>query len=75
MEELVSPSSMRAAFDSPEGAERWRARFDEFRLEHFEAIEEAMADRPDLFALHWSELEEFEENIEEEVNSKKKIKK
>ena len=72
MEVLVSPSSMRAAFDSPEGADLWRARFDEFRLEHFEEIEEAMADRPDLFALHWPDLEEFEENIEEEVNSKKK---
>lgn len=72
MEDLVNPSRMREAFDSPEGAERWRASFEEFRLGHLQEFEEAMAARPDLFALRWSESEEFEENIIEEVNSKKK---
>ncbi len=72
MDALVSPSQMRGAFDSPEGAESWRASFEEFRLEHLEEIEEAMADRPDLFGLKWPDGEEIEEEPDEEVNSKKK---
>jgi hypothetical protein len=72
LEDLVTPKRMREAFDSPDGAERWRASFEEFRLEHFEEFEEAMAARPDLFGLRWREDEEFEEIVIEEVNSKKK---
>ena len=72
MDALVSPSQMRDAFDSPDGAESWRASFEEFRLEHLEEIEEAMADRPDLFGLKWPDGEEIEEEPDEEVNSKKK---
>jgi hypothetical protein len=72
MDALVSPSQMRDAFDSPEGAESWRASFEEFRLAHLDEIEEAMADRPDLFGLKWSDDEEIEEDPDEEVNSKKK---
>jgi hypothetical protein len=69
---LMTPSRMREAFDTSEGAERWRESFEEFRLEHFQEFEEAMAARPDLFGLRWSEGQEFEETIEKEVNSKKK---
>jgi hypothetical protein len=70
--DLISPSRMRVAFDSPEGAERWRESFEEFRLEHSQEFEEAMAARPDLFGLRWREDGEFEENIQKEVKSKKK---
>jgi hypothetical protein len=72
MEDLVSPSRMREAFDSPEGAEAWRASFEEFRQEHLQEFETAMADRPDLFGIRWREREVLEEIDEEEVNSKKK---
>jgi hypothetical protein len=63
---------MREAFDSPEGAERWRESFEEFRLEHFQEFEVAMAARPDLFGLRWPDDEEFEEITVKEVKSKKK---
>jgi hypothetical protein len=72
MEDLVSPARMRDAFDSPHGAERWRASFEEFRLDHLREFEEAMAARPDLFALEWPDDREFTEIPIEEVNSKKK---
>lgn len=72
MEDVVNPTRMRDAFDSPEGAQLWRTSFEEFRLEHLTEIEEAMADRPDLFEFEWPEEEEPEENKEKEVNSKKK---
>ena len=72
MEDVVNPSRLRDAFDSPEGAAIWRASFEEFRLEHLSEIEEAMADRPDLFEIRWPEEEEPKENIEKDVNSKKK---
>jgi hypothetical protein len=70
--DLISPSRMREAFDTPEGAERWRESFEEFRLMHFQEFEEAMAARPDLFGLRWPPDEEFEENKVKEVKSKKK---
>ena len=47
---LLAPASIRDAFASPEGAERWHARFDEYCMSHVLEIEEAMALRPDLFA-------------------------
>jgi hypothetical protein len=72
MQDVVNPSRLRDAFDSPEGAAIWRASFEEFRLEHLSEIEEAMADRPDLFEIRWTEEEEPGENIEKDVNSKKK---
>jgi hypothetical protein len=72
LEHLISRSRMREAFDSPEGAERWRESFEEFRVEHFKEFEVAMAARPDLFGLRWPEDEEFEENNVKEVKSKKK---
>jgi hypothetical protein len=40
---------MRNAFESSEGAERWRVSFEEFLLANSEEIEDAMASRPDLF--------------------------
>lgn len=49
LRELIAPNRMREAFDSPEGAERWRARFEEFRLANESEIEAAKARRPDLF--------------------------
>lgn len=72
LDHLISPSRMREAFDSPEGAERWRENFEEFRLEHFQEFEVAMAARPDLFGLRWPDDEEFEEITVKEVKSKKK---
>jgi hypothetical protein len=41
---------MRNAIESDEGAERWRVTFEEFLLSHLEEIEDAMAERPDLFS-------------------------
>jgi len=72
MEDLVSPARMRDAFDSPQGAERWRASFEEFRLDHLREFDEAMAARPDLFTLDWPESREFTEIPIEEVKTKKK---
>jgi hypothetical protein len=72
MEDLVSPARMRDAFDSPQGAERWRASFEEFRLDHLREFDEAMAARPDLFTLDWPEGREFTEIPIEEVKTKKK---
>ena len=50
MDKLVTPRRMRNAFESPEGAERWRASFEEFLLDNLAEIEMLMEDRPDLFA-------------------------
>jgi len=50
MDKLVTPRRMRNAFESPEGAERWRASFEEFLLDNLTEIENLMEDRPDLFA-------------------------
>ena len=72
MEDLVSPARMRDAFDSPQGAERWRASFEEFRLDHLREFDEAIAARPDLFTLDWPEGREFTEIPIEEVKTKKK---
>lgn len=70
---LIAPASVREAFASSEGAERWRAKFDEYWLSHFFELQEAMALRPDLFAE--GPLEEPLETGEEEekvVGAKKK---
>jgi hypothetical protein len=72
LEEIVSPERMREAFESPEGAEQWRALFDRFRLEHFQEIEDAIADRPDLFGLRQPPGDELEEESDFEGESKKK---
>jgi hypothetical protein len=66
---LLAPALVREAFATPEGAERWHARFDEYWLSHFFELEEAMALRPDLFA---EEPLEPDEEIEIEVETKKK---
>jgi hypothetical protein len=66
---LVAPALVREAFATPEGAERWHARFDEYWLSHFLELEEAMALRPDLFA---EEPLEPDEEIKIEVETKKK---
>lgn len=66
---LLAPSLVREAFASPEGAEHWRARFDEYWMSHFMELQEAMALRPDLFAelpLEHEDLAQFE------VKAKKK---
>ncbi len=66
---LLAPSIVREAFATTEGAERWRARFDEYWMSHIVELEEAMVLRPDLFAeepLEHEDLEEFE------VKTKKK---
>jgi hypothetical protein len=67
--ELLAPALVRDAFATPEGGERWRARFDEYWLSHFFELQEAMALRPDLFAE--APLEPDEE-IKIEVEAKKK---
>jgi hypothetical protein len=72
LEELVTPTRMREAFDSPEGAEQWRASFEQFRQEHFQEIEDAIAERPDLFGLRLPLGDESDEERENEVDSKKK---
>ncbi len=70
---LLAPALVREAFATPEGAERWHARFDEYWLSHFFELEEAMALRPDLFAEEALETEdEPDEETEFEVNTKKK---
>jgi hypothetical protein len=66
---LLAPALVRDAFTSPEGAERWHARFDDYWTSHVLELDEAMALRPDLFAE--APLEPDEE-IEIEVESKKK---
>jgi hypothetical protein len=66
---LLAPALVREAFASPEGAQRWQARFDEYWLSHFFELQEAMALRPDLFAE--APLEPDEE-IKIEVEAKKK---
>ena len=62
----------RQAFESLEGAERWRTLFDQFRVEHFDEVEDAMTSRPDLFGSEPLEEEDGDEEDEEKVNSKKK---
>lgn len=49
LEKLVTPRRMRNAFESSEGADRWRAVFEEFALVHPQEIEEVIASRPALF--------------------------
>jgi len=66
---LIAPALVREAFASPEGAERWRAHFDEYWLSHFFELQEAMALRPDLFA---EEPLEPESETRIEVEAKKK---
>jgi hypothetical protein len=66
---LITPSLVREAFASPEGADRWRASFDEYWLSHFFELQEAMALRPDLFA---EEPLEPEPEVKIEVEAKKK---
>ncbi len=66
---LLAPALVREAFATPEGAERWHARFDEYWLSHFLELQEAMALRPDLFA---EEPLEPDEEIKIEVEAKKK---
>jgi hypothetical protein len=66
---LIAPALVREAFSSPEGAERWRARFDDYWLSHFFELQEAMALRPDLFA---EEPLEPEPEVKIEVKAKKK---
>ena len=76
LRELIAPNRMREAFDSPEGAERWRARFEEFRLANEGEIEAAKARRPDLFeAPPPAEEEESPPEVEEFDDNKKKNKK
>ena len=66
---VLAPALVREAFASPEGAERWHARFDDYWMSHVVELDEAMALRPDLFAE--APLEPDEE-IEIEVKAKKK---
>lgn len=72
LERLMTPARIHAAFESLEGAERWRTLFDQFRVEHFDEVEDAMASRPDLFGSEPLEEEDGDEEDEEKVNSKKK---
>ncbi len=74
---LLAPGLVREAFATPDGAERWHARFDEYWLNHVIELDEAMALRPDLFAEE--PLEELLEEplepdveVEIEVEAKKK---
>jgi hypothetical protein len=69
---LLAPALVREAFATPEGAERWHARFDEYWLSHFFELEEAMALRPDLFAEEPLEPLEPDVEVEFEVETKKK---
>jgi hypothetical protein len=66
---LLAPALVRDAFATPDGAERWHARFDEYWMSHFFELQEAMALRPDLFA---EEPFQPDEQVEFEVNTKKK---
>ncbi len=66
---LLAPGFVRDAFASPEGAQRWHARFDEYWSNHFFELQEAMALRPDLFA---EEPLEPDDEGDEEVEVKKK---
>jgi len=72
LDAIITPDRMREAFDSPEGAEQWRALFDRFRFEHLQEIEDAMADRPDLFGLRQPPSEESDDDDEDFDDSKKK---
>jgi hypothetical protein len=66
---ILAPALVREAFASPEGAERWHARFDDYWLDHVIELDEAMALRPDLF--DEAPLEPDEE-VEIVVKAKKK---
>lgn len=71
---LLAPASVRDAFASPEGADRWHERFQEYWMSHFFELEEAMALRPDLFVEAPLEPdEETDQESEIEVEAKKKI--
>lgn len=69
---LLSPSGRQEAFASLGGAERWRARFDEYWMSHDVKLHDAMALRPDLFAEPPLETEE-ESEIEVDVKKKSKM--
>lgn len=66
---VIAPGLIREAFASPDGAERWREHFDEFWSSHYFKIQEAMAQRLDLFEDPPLDEPENEEKI---ANSKKK---
>lgn len=66
---LLAPALVREAFASREGADQWRARFDEYWMSHVLELQEAMALRPDLFA---EEPLEHGATDDIEVESKKK---
>jgi hypothetical protein len=72
LDELVTPTRMREAFESPEGAEQWRASFEQFHLEHLQEMEDAIDERPDLFGLRLLPDDDSDEEDENEVDSKKK---
>jgi hypothetical protein len=73
LRELITQHRMREAFDSPEGAEQWRAEFEEFRLANEVEIAAAMSRRPDLFNEPPPiEEEESPPEIEEIDDNKKK---
>jgi hypothetical protein len=72
LDELVTPTRMREAFESPEGAEQWRASFEQFHLEHLQEMEDAIDERPDLFGLRLLPDDDSDEEEENEVDSKKK---
>jgi hypothetical protein len=74
LRELITPHRMREAFDSPEGAERWRAQFEEFRLANKSEIEAAMTRRPDLFDEPLPVGEEESPPGIEEIHDRKKKK-
>ncbi len=70
---LLAPGLVREAFATPEGAERWHARFDDYWLSHVFELHEAMALRPDLFAEEpLEEPHEPDVEVEIEVEAKKK---
>jgi hypothetical protein len=73
MQKLVTPRRMRNAFESPEGAERWRAGFEEFLLANLEEIEGLMEGRPDLFGAPPPFEECSKARRDEGTKSKKKI--
>ncbi len=70
LELLLAPDRMKESFDSPEGAQRWRADLEGFLHDHILEIEEAMERRPDLFGESPPDFAGEEE--EESGNSKKK---
>jgi hypothetical protein len=67
---LLAPDRMKEAFDSADGAVRWRAELEAFLHDHILEIEEAMDRRPDLFGESPPDFGRRE--VDEEGNSKKK---